>query len=388
MRELLAANCFVVLDADKDYDALHQCAQELDSLVDGSTKKACIEQQKQEIHYLHDDDADKFTLPDEGRIKSSMYGELAADSMRVFPHANEREFSTKRKFENLKLPPKFDFTNHFQRQYYEFNDNHIGYCPNRKMLIFDNDAQSVLLNNLTKFKVIMRVDRVFKNENIYITTKVRLFHKKIHKRSGNKSNVTCSMAHENKMHQCFDFIKRLDMSKWASKVRNIYAYFIRITYDDESYVFRIAFRFDVNWTGVETENCEIDIECEDPITYKLFLQISTCIFEYFDNQYTTNEDKRIDELLFKGASWYDFKNTHTLNNSDQYDVLQCLEKSVHVLDVGCIKCPDYDVRKTVYDDFVNFIAVKNLYEHEDKIKSYIDENSEKLYPLTTMIKYI
>lgn len=375
----MAANCFVVPEADGDYNVLYRCARELDSQFDDSTKE------QRETYYLHDDKASKFTLPDDARIRSSMYGELAADAILVFPHANEREFSAKRKFENLKLPPKFVFTNHFQRQYYEFNDNHIGYCPHRKMLIFDNDAQSILLNNLIKFKVIMRIDRVFKNENVYITTKVRLFHKKI--RCGDKKNtVTCSMAHENKMHQCFDFIKNLDMSKWASKIRNIYAYFIRIAYDDESYVFRIAFRFDVNWTGVETENCEIDIECEDPITYKLFLQISTCIFEYFDSQYTANEDGRIDELLFKGARWHDFKNT--LNDADRYKVLQCLEKSVHVLDVGCIKCPDYDVHNTVYDDFVNFIAVKNLYEHEDKIKSYIDENSEKLYPLTTMIKYI
>lgn len=437
VRELLTANRFVVLRADEDYETLRSCAKELDfqqsqndddadngkkivinqtcgdnvgdekkSVIDlthddndddntdAIVKDVCcktreidnneVSDENESYYYLHDK-VDKLVLSDDARITAALYAELSAESARVFPHANEREFSIKRKFKNLKLSTKSPFINQFQRQYYEFTNNYLGYCPNKKILTYDNDEQRVLLNNLTNFKIIMRLDNVFTHEEIAVTTKVRLFHKKI-KNAEYKDSVTCSMAHENVMHPCFDFIKRFDMSKYASKVRNIYAYFLRIVYDGKPYVFRVAFRFDVDWTGVETKNCEIDIECEDCITYKLFLRIGTCILDYFNGQYDRTEEGLVDNFTFDGTSWHDFKIMRRDNEDD--DVLRCLEGSVRIVDKKFIKCPEYDERKTRYDDFVNFIAIKNLYDYDDTIKRYIDSCSELLYPLTTMIRYI
>lgn len=424
MRELLTANRFVVLRTDEDYEILRRCARELDfqqshganTHVDsgqivadctrcdkndggsddgaGEDDATCYKKRKDDddddesYHYL-DDDVDKFILSNDARITASLYAELAAESARVFPHANEREFSIKRKFKNLKLSTKSPFINQFQRQYYEFVNNYIGYCPDKKMLTYDKDEQRVLLNDLTKFKIIVRLDKVFTHEEVAVTTKVRLFHKKI-KNIDYKDLVTCSMAHENVMHQCFDFMKNFDMSKYASKIRNIYAYFLQIVYEGTAYRFRVAFRFNVDWTGAETKKCEIDVECEDCITYELFLRIGTCILDYFNIQYDRSEDGLVDEFAFEGASWHDFK---TMRRDDEgaisdEAVFRCLEESKRIVDKKSIKCPEYDDRKTRYDDFVNFIAVKNLYDYDDTIKCYIDSCSEKLYPLTAMIRYI
>lgn len=233
----------------------------------------------------------------------------------------------------------------------------------------------------TNFKLIVGVDKSYKNRSLGVTTKVRLFHRKY--RYNGLADITRSMAHKTPMHRSFvDLVKNTDLSQFATIRRNIRAYFAQFLYDGCAYVFRIAFRVPILYDDIDdtlSKFCEIDIECEESIQYDLFARIALSIFEYFTYQY--HEYKHvIKDLKFCGDSGKAFK-----KNLPE-DVVECL--STCILVTGAESCRDYDKCRTSYDDFVNIIAIRQMCEMDDSVKNYIVSNSEKLYTLTCKLDFI
>ncbi|XP_025200470.1 uncharacterized protein LOC112598285 [Melanaphis sacchari] len=369
VRALLTKNPVAV-----DVGTSHRVLCERDLVFDRQNRRNC-------------DDVATFTVEDRGavktklslsydvRITSKLYEKLAPRSKIVFPHANEREYSSKIKLRGLRLPSDFEFIYRFQRQYYVFIENFIGYDSDTDRLVFDVDPTGhAAFDGLSDFEIVFRLDRAHDTGRVSMTSKVRLFHEKVH--SSRLKTVRCSVAHENEMNGCFEFIETLDIRRFAKKICNVYAYFIRIGRDGEFYTVRVAFRMKTCADGSESDHCEIDVECEDDVQYGFFERVCECIFAYFTWQYA-EYDGRVVDVTFGGSVWKSYRSRARVD----VGVLDCLENAQCVSSSnqeygGC----GTDHETSVYDDFVNFIIIKKMYNYDDTIKSYIDTHFERLRP--------
>lgn len=335
------------------------------------------------ITYLKRKTKNKNTLEATTRITRSLYKNYAPQLLNVVPYANEREFSTKLVLKDLVVPSQnvlYDLHD-FTRQYFKFPKIAIEYISDRKYLTCDLSVSpnAAKMNNIPIVDVVLRVDRHNDDtQDFKMTTKARLFHKKFN--YFGLTDVTCSVAYETKMPDCFNFMAELDLQKYATKTQRVLSLYTMLHHNDRVYTFRVAFRTVVKNDRTLSRFCEIDIECEDTIEYEVFSRLAVSLFDYYAYQYHNN-DGCVDDLLCRASSWDDFKDRLPV------DVAKCLSSAAYNSKNAPLQEIDNE-RRTNYDDLLNFVAVRCMIDHDPQIAEHIVENSEKLYQMIENIHHI